>query len=78
MFAQSHLLQPLISCLCEVSPVRQMVTRRGQTIQVAMTNCGTAGWVSDTKGYRYSPIDPLTGKAWPEMPAALRDERMLT
>lgn len=71
-FASSEVLHPVIRDVCLVSPVRQMVTRRGQTIQVAMSNCGEVGWVSDTKGYRYSPIDPLTGAAWPEMPDELR------
>lgn len=37
-------------------------------MSVAMTNCGLAGWVSDRTGYRYDPIDPLTGRAWPAMP----------
>jgi len=38
-------------------------------MSVAMTNCGPVGWVSDRKGYRYSPIDPETGRPWPEMPS---------
>ena len=37
-------------------------------MSVAMTNCGSAGWVSDRRGYRYDPIDPLTGQPWPPMP----------
>lgn len=67
-YASSSQLRPLITRLCEASPVRQMLTQRGQKIQVHMTNCGSAGWVSDSKGYRYTPIDPLTGTAWPTMP----------
>ncbi len=39
-------------------------------MSVAMTNCGVAGWVSDRTGYRYDPIDPLSGSPWPPMPAA--------
>jgi alkylated DNA repair protein (DNA oxidative demethylase) len=38
-------------------------------MSVAMTNCGTAGWVTDRTGYRYDRDDPLTGKPWPAMPA---------
>ena len=45
-----------------------MVTPGGQTMSVAMTNCGYAGWVSDRKGYRYDHLDPLTGEPWPQMP----------
>jgi DNA oxidative demethylase len=39
---------------------------------VAMTNCGRAGWVTERTGYRYDPIDPMTGTPWPEMPALFR------
>ena len=39
-------------------------------MSVAMTNAGPLGWVSDRRGYRYDPVDPLSGAAWPAMPAA--------
>ncbi len=42
-------------------------------MSVAMTNCGELGWVSDRAGYRYDPVDPETGRAWPAMPALFRD-----
>jgi len=51
------------------APFRHMVTPGGQKMSVAMTNCGLAGWVSDRRGYRYDPIDPVSGEAWPRMPA---------
>jgi alkylated DNA repair protein (DNA oxidative demethylase) len=38
-----------------------------------MTNCGSAGWVTDRTGYRYSPDDPQSGKPWPAMPPLLRE-----
>ena len=50
------------------SPFRHMVVRGGHRMSVAMTNCGRLGWVSDETGYRYDPIDPLTGRGWPPMP----------
>jgi alkylated DNA repair protein (DNA oxidative demethylase) len=53
--------------LLHVSPPRTMLTRTGP-MSVAMSNCGTAGWVSDRRGYRYEPIDPQTGGPWPAMP----------
>src|SRR5690606_19341861 len=28
------------------------------------------GWVSDRRGYRYSAIDPASGRPWPAMPAS--------
>jgi alkylated DNA repair protein (DNA oxidative demethylase) len=39
-------------------------------MSVAMTNCGTLGWVTDRSGYRYDTIDPETGRPWPRMPDA--------
>ena len=39
-------------------------------MSVAMTNCGAFGWVSDRRGYRYERADPITGAAWPVMPAS--------
>ena len=45
-----------------------MVTPGGYEMSVAMTNCGRAGWVTDRSGYRYSAVDPETGRAWPIMP----------
>ena len=52
------------------APLRHMHTPGGYRMSVAMTNCGALGWVSDTTGYRYTPIDPDSGARWPAMPAA--------
>ena len=52
------------------APFRHMVTPGGFRMSVAMTNCGSAGWVSDRAGYRYDPVDPATGEPWPAMPRA--------
>jgi DNA oxidative demethylase len=54
------------------SPFRHMVTPGGFRMSVAMTNCGSAGWITDRTGYRYDATDPETGRPWPAMPAALR------
>ncbi|MBL8709130.1 MAG: DNA oxidative demethylase AlkB [Rhodospirillaceae bacterium] len=55
------------------APFRHMVTRGGFRMSVAMTNCGTLGWVSDRSGYRYAATDPGSGRPWPEMPPAFAD-----
>lgn len=55
-----------------VSPFRQMVTPGGYTMSVAMTNCGKLGWTTDDRGYLYAPVDPMTGSAWPPMPAVFQ------
>src|SRR5882672_6614964 len=52
-----------------LAPFRNMVTPGGYTMSVAMTNCGLAGWVTDSSGYRYTRQDPVSGNPWPPMPA---------
>src|ERR1700751_4463708 len=49
-----------------------MITPGGYRMSVAMTNCGEAGWVTDRQGYRYSPVDPMTGRPWHPIPASFR------
>jgi alkylated DNA repair protein (DNA oxidative demethylase) len=50
------------------APFRRMVTPGGFQMSVAMTNCGSVGWVTDRTGYRYDPRDPESGAPWPAMP----------
>ena len=50
------------------APFRHMVTPGGLSMSVAMTNCGSYGWISERTGYRYASIDPESGKPWPSMP----------
>lgn len=67
---------PLVAGLDQVvadAPLRHMLTPGGQRMSVAMTNCGTVGWVSDRSGYRYATCDPLSGRPWPSMPAAFAE-----
>jgi alkylated DNA repair protein (DNA oxidative demethylase) len=66
----------LIAALRDIvaaAPFRRMFTPGGHQMSVAMTNCGSAGWVTDSTGYRYSPDDPETGKPWPAMPPLFRE-----
>jgi DNA oxidative demethylase len=65
----------LIAALRDIeaqAPFRHMVTPGGHQMSVAMTNCGSFGWVTDRTGYRYDPNDPDTGTPWPPMPASFR------
>jgi alkylated DNA repair protein (DNA oxidative demethylase) len=61
-----------IETVSDAAPFRHMMTPGGYTMSVAMTTCGAVGWVTDRKGYRYSPTDPTSGKPWPPMPAAFQ------
>jgi alkylated DNA repair protein (DNA oxidative demethylase) len=62
-----------VRAIAAEAPFRQMFTPGGHQMSVAMTNCGSAGWVTDRSGYRYDGIDPESGKPWPAMPPAFRD-----
>jgi DNA oxidative demethylase len=58
-----------VHAIAREAPFRNMITPGGFRMSVAMTNCGSAGWVSDRKGYRYDLLDPESGRPWPAMPA---------
>jgi alkylated DNA repair protein (DNA oxidative demethylase) len=63
----------LMSALGQViaqAPLRHMITPGGYRMSVAMTNCGSLGWITDRSGYRYDAIDPESGEPWPRLPAA--------
>jgi alkylated DNA repair protein (DNA oxidative demethylase) len=70
--AEAELIAELRNIVAQ-APFRRMVTPGGHQMSVAMTNCGSAGWVTDHGGYRYSTDDPETGRPWPAMPLLLRD-----
>ena len=51
-------LLPALRAILKQAPFRHLVTPGGHRMSVAMTNCGSVGWVSDPTGYRYDAIDP--------------------
>ena len=65
------LLQALDTVVVQ-APFRHLVTPGGFRMSVGMTNTGPLGWVSDRSGYRYDPVDPLSGKPWPGLPETFR------
>jgi alkylated DNA repair protein (DNA oxidative demethylase) len=66
--SQAARLMADLQHVLDAAPPRHMVTPGGFRMSVAMSSCGTAGWVSDAGGYRYDAIDPESGRAWPAMP----------
>jgi DNA oxidative demethylase len=68
-----HDLLTAIQHIAAQSPFRHMSTPGGYQMSVAMTNCGSVGWVTDRTGYRYDCNDPVSGKPWPEMPPIFRE-----
>jgi alkylated DNA repair protein (DNA oxidative demethylase) len=61
-----------LDAVIAAAPLRHLITPGGLRMSVAMTNCGSLGWVSDRRGYRYDAVDPETGSPWPAMPASFR------
>jgi alkylated DNA repair protein (DNA oxidative demethylase) len=69
---QQHELISAVEAIAAQAPFRHLITPGGHRMSVAMTNCGSYGWVSDASGYRYDGIDPVSAKPWPTMPPSLR------
>ena len=67
--AQGATLLQAIADIVAQAPLRHMQTPGGYTMSVATSSCGSLGWVSDARGYRYAARDPLSGQPWPLMPA---------
>lgn len=66
--AQRELLEALRDTIAIAPLYQPTMPRSGRPFSVRMTNCGPLGWVSDIEGYRYQPMHPVTGKAWPPVP----------
>lgn len=66
--AEAPALLAAIDDIARQAPFRHMVTPGGFEMSVALTNCGTLGWTSDRRGYRYAERDPQTGQPWPPLP----------
>jgi DNA oxidative demethylase len=69
-FVDTAPLLALVAAVAAHAPFRHMTVPGGQTMKVALTNCGAYGWDSDRHGYRYTATDPASGRPWPAMPAA--------
>lgn len=66
--AEQDSLIAAVNQVLALAPLRQMITPGGFRMSVATTSCGQLGWISDRRGYRYSPVDPLTDQPWPALP----------
>lgn len=71
--ADERELATAIAAVTAAAPFRYMRTPGGLRMSVAMTNCGTYGWVSSASGYRYERLDPETQQPWPPLPDVLLD-----
>lgn len=62
-----------VAAVVAAAPFRRMETPGGFRMSVAMTNCGSYGWVSSASGYRYAEQDPEAGASWPRIPPVMLD-----
>lgn len=65
--------QALVDGVMSSARLYRPVTPGGKPMSVEMSNMGPLGWVTDARGYRYEPLHPVTGEAWPPIPALLLD-----
>jgi DNA oxidative demethylase len=71
-FDQQRRLLAEVQGVLERAPLfSPAMPRSGSPYSVRMSNCGSHGWLSDRSGYRYTPIHPVTGAPWPEIPRSV-------
>jgi DNA oxidative demethylase len=71
--SDSAALAAAVNGIAAAAPFRHMITPGGYRMSVAMTNCGSAGWITDRRGYRYVASDPETERPWPALPPLFAD-----
>ena len=69
--AQETLLAAVRDVIARAPLYTPRMPRSGKPMSVRMTNCGTLGWMTDERGYRYQPTHPETGAPWPPIPDCL-------
>ena len=69
--AQASLVEALMAALEVEKPYRPLMPRTGKPWSVRQMNFGEMGWVSRPDGYGYALTNPVNGRKWPAIPAAL-------
>jgi alkylated DNA repair protein (DNA oxidative demethylase) len=69
--AQRALLAEVQAKLDAAPLYRPVMPGTGKPFSAQESNFGPLGWVADKTGYRYQPLHPATGAAWPTIPPAL-------
>jgi alkylated DNA repair protein (DNA oxidative demethylase) len=68
---QESLVNDVLSRAADAPFYRPQMPRSGKPFSVEETNFGSLGWYSDTNGYRYETLHPLTQQPWPAIPDLL-------
>lgn len=69
--AQSAVFAAVQRIFAEAPLFTPRMPKSARPFSVRMSNCGVLGWMSDEKGYRYTPAHPETGRPWPPLPESL-------
>jgi DNA oxidative demethylase len=69
--AQAAMLGAIRQVFAAAALFTPRMPKSGRPFSVRMSNCGSLGWVSDEKGYRYDPVHPDTSQPWPPLPKPL-------
>ncbi|MFL6796469.1 MAG: alpha-ketoglutarate-dependent dioxygenase AlkB family protein [Xanthobacteraceae bacterium] len=69
--AQAAMLADIRQVLRAAPLYTPRMPRTGHPLSVRMSNCGSVGWVTDERGYRYQTTHPQTGERWPPIPPSL-------
>jgi hypothetical protein len=69
--AQEFVLAAVREVIARAPLYTPRMPKSGKPMSVRMTNCGTLGWMTDERGYRYQPTHPETGAPWPPIPGCL-------
>ncbi|MDQ7048163.1 MAG: alpha-ketoglutarate-dependent dioxygenase AlkB [Enterobacterales bacterium] len=72
-FTKTDKLHKSLGPILQHSPFRKMMTPNGHYTNIAFTNCGEYGWVSNKVRYQYLDKDPLNNQPWPPMPQIFKD-----
>ena len=68
---QKQLLDDVLARLEQAPLYQPVMPGSGKPFSVEESSFGALGWVSDKSGYRYQPLHPVTGQAWPDIPPRL-------
>lgn len=71
--ARQAVLDGLVAVIVAAPPYRPAMPVFGTPYSIEMTSCGATGWISDKRGYRYSPVHPVTGAPWPPIPPGIAE-----
>jgi len=69
--AQMAVLAAIRGVLAKAPLFTPRMPKSGQPMSVGMSNCGSLGWISDERGYRYEKLHPEIGQPWPAIPDLL-------